>query len=91
MLRFHEVNKVYLSVCRIDLELINDWFDTTVTEKVSEQLKVEITDTDRAYKASVDQSFQLLIDYMNRHSVRRILLKETSWPVNHVAIEIFNL
>ena len=91
MLRFHEVNEVYLSVCWVDLELIDDWFDTTVTEKVSEQLKVEITDTDRAYKASVDQSFQLLIDYMNRHSVRRILLKETSWPVNHVAIEIFNL
>ena len=91
MLRLHEVNKVYLSVCWVDFELIDDWFDATVTEKVCEQLKVKVTDTNRAYEARIDQRFQLFIYDMDRYSVRRILLEVPSWPMDHVAVEVFNL
>ena len=88
MLVEEELHKVFLDHKGMKLDLIANWLMTSIAKKIRSQLKVEVGDTEALGQTLINQGLQFGPQDMKWHL---LLSKETSRPMNQVAVNIVEL
>ena len=87
----HKFDEVFLRVGWVQLNFIHHGFYATVTKQVSQHLQTEVADTNWLCEALVDQRLKFGPKNVHWHSILWVILEKSSWPVDHVAVNIVDL
>jgi len=82
--RFHELDEVSLHKEWVEFDLIDYWWDLGVRETISQQLNVEVGNSDTLAESHLYKFLQLSIYNMHWY----LSMEEADWPVDHVHVYI---
>lgn len=81
-------DKILLRAFWVQLDLVDGGFDLAVGQHVSQNLNVEVRNTDASCEAFFNKTFHLSPEFVHRNLVGSMTIE---WPVNQVKINVIRL